>query len=197
MQCEGGGKHYPFGGIGGKDVLTLMANKCGLNKSDIFQMPISSHVNASNDQGTPLTLSRPQRAIDVVVAYDEMAKSISRSLFALLYENQRDSLIVDTPHGSFEIDTDSLTMKVSEPNNEILVRIYSNNSANQMKIKGFNLRKRDPKTGEVQSNCNNHDTNSRVMQISKKGRYGFIVEWADGAKIIYSLESIAKAMKDI
>jgi len=30
-------------------------------------------------------------------------------------------------------------------------------------------------------------------KISKKGKYGYEVEWADGAKIIYSLLAIAKA----
>jgi len=32
-------------------------------------------------------------------------------------------------------------------------------------------------------------------KISKKGKYGYEVEWADGATIIYSLLAIAKAVE--
>ena len=103
------------------------------------------------------------------------------------------------------------------------VRLFSDAGAWQGKVDGVILRSIDPKTGERMSDaideepkpktgCSSSSPNGGIdsivihrhtndekkprlfpAKVEKKGIYGYSVEWADGATIIYSLLSIAKA----
>ena len=104
------------------------------------------------------------------------------------------------------------------------VRIFSDAGAWQGKVDGMTLRSIDPKTGErladavdeepkPKAGCGNssgkggidgvvihlHKSDEKKprlfpAKVEKKGIYGYSVEWADGATIIYSMLSIAKAV---
>ena len=103
------------------------------------------------------------------------------------------------------------------------VRLFSDAGAWQGKVDGMTLRSIDPKTGERMSGaideepkpkagCSSSNPNGGIdsivihrhtndekkprlfpAKVEKKGIYGYSVEWADGATIIYSMLSIAKA----
>jgi len=196
FECEGGGKHYPFG-KGGKDALESLGKAFGLDQSDMFQMPISSLLNESNDSGKPLTLSRPNSAKIELGIYDQIARAVSASLFCLQYDQSRDkSITIELPDGSFDIDLTTLTLNIDNSSKGFNVRIFSNDSAHQIYIEGKNLRSRDPKTGRILTNGEIEAKNDAVIpvSVSKKGHYGFIIEWKDSSKIIYSLESIGEAI---
>ena len=163
----------------------------------MFQMPISSLLNESNDSGKPLTLSRPNSAKIELGIYDQIATAVSASLFCLQYDQSRDkSKTIELPDGSFDIDLTTLTLNIDNSSNGFNVRIFSNDSAHQIYIEGKNLRSRDPKTGKILTNGEIEAKNDAVIpvSVSKKGHYGFIIEWKDSSKIIYSLESIGEAI---
>ena len=175
-------------------MLSSIKSRFGIDESTVFKFPVSTYISESNDEGIPIALSRPNNATNEVGMYDKLAQSIRRSLFTSMYdENNRDSIIVRTPEESFKIDIDSMMMNISSTSEEIVIRLYSENSATQLKVNGHMLRKRDPKTGEI---CSNSQINSKIAQISKKGKYGYVIEWDDGSKIIYSLLSISMAIEE-
>uniref|UniRef100_A0A7S2YAX9 Gamma-butyrobetaine hydroxylase-like N-terminal domain-containing protein n=1 Tax=Entomoneis paludosa TaxID=265537 RepID=A0A7S2YAX9_9STRA len=102
------------------------------------------------------------------------------------------------------------------------MRLFSSSGAVQKRIFPSELRSRDPKTGDiiedspfreqkpkdpfvrvhsssdVESDSNNNSKKKpspsvTPVQVDRKGRYGFAVQWADGATIIYSKVCLAKA----
>jgi len=119
-------------------------------------------------------------------------------------------------------DVASLYMSVDSDSDSFAVRLFCDAGAWQGKIDGEVLRSTDPKTGErlpdndksmdvvhpeVACGSSNgfgdgmvqhHEAGKKKARlfpasVEKKGIYGYAVEWADGATIIYSMLSIAKA----
>ena len=94
---------------------------------------------------------------------------------------------------------------------EFIVRLYSPSGALQRRVLAAQLRSRDPRTGDVIDDSpflheggekpviHVHKSNERVSpsidpnSVERKGRYGFAVKWGDGATIIYSKKSVARA----
>ena len=85
-----------------------------------------------------------------------------------------------------------------------VARFFSEQGALELSIAGPDLRSRDPKTGTIVVNASVGTTKPMVehhvspprlfpAKVERKGRYGYAVEYADGATIIYSLFAIAKA----
>jgi hypothetical protein len=117
----------------------------------------------------------------------------------------------------------SVHLNVDVASKSFLVRFFSASGAVQKRVSAAGLRARDPKTGTVlddspfkkhlrdetssdflSSTVTVHKTASAVnkekdhpslspTKVVKKGRYGYAVQWADGATIIYSKLSIAVA----
>jgi Mrp family chromosome partitioning ATPase len=124
---------------------------------------------------------------------------------------------------NFDVANVSLSLDKTKGDEKLIVRIFSDSHAAQFYISTpSDLRSRDPKTGDViadspylaiNENLRNEETHNwspdHVVTITKtsgkrspsaiptrverRGRYGFAVEWADGATIIYSMRSLAKA----
>lgn len=189
--------------------------------SNVFQLPISTLTNDANDIGVPLCLSRPEKATEELDVFEQLASAVARELLLLQHGRSRsDSGGVDEPGtvvfvGSdekFDVATTHLSVDYAEEG--FLVRLFSGAGAIQLRLSAQELRSRHPKTGEMlelaaeddQGNCE-PSSNGMVQYhkvsaprpvlmpatIEKKGRYGYSVEWADGATIIYSMLSIAKA----
>lgn len=117
-----------------------------------------------------------------------------------------------------QFDVASLYMTVDNDDESFAVRLFSDAGAWQGKVEGATLRSIDPKTGEKisdgdenkdmepKASCSSsgdgivvqhhrHDKKKPRLfpaRVEKKGIYGYGVEWADGATIIYSMLSIAK-----
>jgi hypothetical protein len=116
----------------------------------------------------------------------------------------------------------SVHLNVDVANKSFSVRLFSASGAVQKRVSAAGLRARDPKTGNVlddspfkkhlrdetssgssSSSVTVHKTTSAATEkdhpslsptkVVKKGRYGYAVQWADGATIIYSKLSIAIA----
>ena len=122
---------------------------------------------------------------------------------------------------TFDVASVSLHLDKSKVGNEkLFIRIFSDTNAVQFTIPApSELRARDPKTGDIMTDSpylakavdnnsmdNNKNDNPVVVvkvtkrspsviptKVERRGRYGFAVEWADGATIIYSLRCLAKA----
>lgn len=113
---------------------------------------------------------------------------------------------VATLHLSSDVETESFVF-----------RYFSDSGATEVRVSGDKLRNWHPKLGEPvivenddeivlvessKSSCGvshhhagNLQRKSKLFpcKIEKKGRYGYQIEWADGATIIYSMHSLAKA----
>uniref|UniRef100_A0A7S2R3J3 Gamma-butyrobetaine hydroxylase-like N-terminal domain-containing protein n=1 Tax=Eucampia antarctica TaxID=49252 RepID=A0A7S2R3J3_9STRA len=219
--CEGGGKHYPFGkGIGG-DSSTFLKEEVGLKSSNIFQLPISEFTNTSNDEGSPLCCSRPADAASEIFVFSKLAKTVATEL--ILLRNGKGDMekqatvvtLVDESHKN-RYDVASLQLVLNKEGKTFTVRLFSESGATQLSINGEDLRLRHPKTGEMLENedistdienatCSSSSNQIIVqqhqhkqpkfipMKVDKKGRYGYEIEFSDGATIIYSMLSIAIA----
>lgn len=119
----------------------------------------------------------------------------------------------------FDVANLSLQLDKTKGNEKLIVRIFSDTNAVQLTIPSpSELRARDPKTGDQMTDSpylvksatldNNNSNNSSIpvvvkvakrspsvipIKVERRGRYGFAVEWADGATIIYSMRCLAKA----
>lgn len=210
MQCEGGGKHYPFGR--GEELSTTTTT--GDDEAPSFiELPISTVTNEANDSGSPVCLSRPTNAEDELVAFGQLAKAISKELLLSNFGIDRTINSVDI-HGE-TIDLDMVHFSLEKETEMFNVRLFSESSAIQVRLPAANIRNRDPKTGEVLDDevleevteveplgggmVTMHKTNRKKdprftpAKVEKKGHYGFAVDWGDGATIIYSMQCIARA----
>ncbi len=189
-----------------------------LGESNIFQFPISSRTNEANDVGVPLCLSRPGEASVELDTFNSLASTVAKEL--ILLQHGRSSEVSD--NSSVRIageifDVASLHLSVDNATNTFLVRLFSDAGATQVEIPGEKLRSWHPKLGEPMEfdggegekdsnsmvtrtsgkgcGSHSHSTTPRLFpcKIEKKGRYGYSVEWADQATIIYSMYSLAKA----
>jgi hypothetical protein len=211
LQCEGGTKHYPFG----RGMSDPSAAKGDVSTGRIIQLPISTTTNDANDAGEPLCLLRPEAASVELLAFSTLANNVSKELLKLQY-GRNDNLEVvtfGTDTQTFDVSTIQLSLaKVA--GDGFVARLYSESGATQEQITGAKLRSTDPKTGdELESSpfkdkikSSNQDpmvTETRPTQkkspsstpskVEKKGRYGYAVHWEDGAVIIYSVLSLARA----
>ena len=168
-----------------------------------FQLPLSTRTNEANDCGVPLTLGRPDGASEELKVIAELASAVSRELF-LAQHGRSDSLTetslpskVVFPRSTADDEFDVASTHLSLNEEGFLARFFSEKGAMQVSIPAESLRARDPKTGEVINTDNGGMAlkSPRLLpaKLDPKGRYGYAVEWADGATIIYSMLSIACA----
>jgi hypothetical protein len=184
------------------------------NTAKVVQLPISTTTNDANDAGEPLCLMRSEAAHVELSAFSTLAKNVSKELLKLQYGRSDNPEVVTFGTDSQTYDVSTAQLSLDKANDGLMVRLFSDSGATQERIMGAELRSRDPKTGiklesspfkdEVKSS--NKDpmvTESRAAgkkspsltpkKVEKKGRYGYAVHWDDGAIIIYSVLSIAKA----
>ena len=216
-QCEGGGRHYPFGK--GMSQLSQSNESLDFKSSNAFQLPISTVTNDANDQGTPLCLSRPEEASEELAVFEQLASAVAKELLLVQHGRARsdsggvdDSGTVVFPGSAEKFDVATTHMAVNSSKEGFIVRLFSEAGATQLSLTAEELRSRHPKTGdklEMESDEKLESPSDGMVQhhrvkdhkrpklmpakIEKKGRYGYAVEWADGATIIYSMLSIAKA----
>jgi hypothetical protein len=215
LQCEGGTKHYPFG-RGMSDPSAVEGGNHGAHSGKVVQLPISTTTNDANDAGEPICLMRSEAAHVELSAFSTLAKNVSKELLKLQYGRSDNPEVVTfgTDSQTYDVSTIQLSLDKKVAGDGLMIRLFSDSGATQERIVGAELRSRDPKTGdklesspfkdEVESS--NKDpmvTESRAAakkspsltpkKVDKKGRYGYAVHWDDGAIIIYSVLSIARA----
>jgi hypothetical protein len=183
-----------------------------MNKDNVCQLPISSLANDANDIGMPLSLVRPDEAVNELLALQQLARIVSRELFLLPYrQTQADEgqVVFESNGEMFPIST----LQLSSDDDSLVVRAFSESGALQKRFSPEELRNRDPKTGQPlevpDEEPKNSDERSMVTvyksksrksptkvvpeKIEKKAKIGFEVAWSDGAKFIYSRRAIALA----
>ena len=213
---QAGGKlYYPFGrGLAGED-----PSFQSFDKSKLVQLPISLTANTANDSGTPFCLERPSDAEKELAAFRTLAKVVSGELMKYQHGRNDDRKFVALEANGDLFDLSAVTLSLDKSHGEaFIVRLFSDTGAVQKRLSPAKLRSRDPKTGETiadspflsaaegpedDSMANPMVTVHKVKskqslsllptKVDRKGRYGFSVEWADGATIIYSSASIARA----
>jgi len=201
-----GVRHYPFGKRNDlKEVLNC--------SQPIIEMPMSPHTIDSTDSGIPLTMSRCKGAEPVLSAFSKLADAVSSGIMRYQYhENNGNRELVTFENENQWFPIASLVLSMSK--DWLSVRLISDEGAITRKIATASLRSRDPKTGDYipdspfLEDVTNEDklSNSAALsskrprspsitakKVKRKGRYGFAVEWGDGATVIYSLRCIAQA----
>ncbi|GAX24389.1 hypothetical protein FisN_4Lh521 [Fistulifera solaris] len=197
---EGDGKrYYPFGDT---------SEMCALDGHHTIRVPISQTTNSSIDNSVPFCLSRGQESKLELEAFGQLADTVTEFLLKFQY-GQRDEIVGKVHFGSAKesFDLSTATMELGR-DERFVVRFYSESGATQKQISPPDLRARDPKNGNVlrtispeptNTDVKIHQSNAKVSpsnqpkRVLKQGIYGFRVEWADGATIIYSTAAIATA----
>ncbi|KAL7569079.1 hypothetical protein ACA910_016919 [Epithemia clementina (nom. ined.)] len=212
--CEGGKKHYPFGSGSINDWK-------GAKVPTTVQFPISPSANDATETGVPLCLARPERAAEELGSFRKLAAAVSRELLRVHYGDTEADEYVEIPsnHSDEAFAVASIQLSLDKTNSppHIVLRLFSASGATQQRIHPAGLRSRDPRTGDViedspfrhkieesnreevqvhkSGNGSTGKTSPSLTPISavRKGRYGFAVQWADGATIIYSKICLARA----
>ena len=215
--CEGGGRHYPFGKSEHETALSSSSN----NNINVFQLPISSATNDANDGGSPLCLDRPEGASEVLSVFTSLAQAVAKELLLVQYnrslsrdtgdadltmqqQHHQEHRVTFPKNSNVFFDVASTYLAVNKEQHGFVARFFSEQGAIELSIEGSDLRSRDPKTGTIvvvafveTSNgmVEHHVSPPRLFpaKVERKGRYGYAVEYADGATIIYSMFAIAKA----
>ena len=205
-QSEDGKKHYPLGkGIVGDELFGSSPN------TSVTEMPLSLYTSDANDDGIPISLKRPSGAVKELAAYESIARQVSGELLKTFYGTTESSASVKFQDSAEEFSVATVDLSLDNMTKEFIVRLYSPSGALQKRVVASQLRARDPRTGDVIDNSpfldqsgekpaiHIHKSNERVSPsidpngVERKGRYGFAVRWGDGATIIYSKTSVARA----
>jgi hypothetical protein len=147
-----------------------------------------------------------------LLAFEKLAKIVSRELFRLPYRDDGDLNYVTFKGGDEKFDLSSI--RLSKDKDNLLVKVISEGGALQKRLNSRDLRNRDPRTGNMldgvdePSNNDGADDMVKVYKASsqekvtpdvtpktveKKAKVGYEVAWSDGATFIYSQRAIAKA----
>jgi hypothetical protein len=185
-----------------------------MNRENVCQLPISSAANDANDEGVPLSLSRPMVASRELDAFSRLAQIVSKELLTLPFRPENSSGTVsfeDNPE-IFELGS----IQLSLDGDAFLLRAFSEHGAIQKRFSPKELRSRDPKTGATldesgqeddappakskvgmveihRSGAMKDDSKNLPGNIEKKAKVGYEVTWSDGAKYIYSRRAITLA----
>lgn len=148
-----------------------------------------------------------------MLAFEKLAKIVSRELFRLPYRVNDDHNYVTFEDGDEKFDLSSI--RLSKDKDALLVRAFSEGGAMQKRLNPTDLRNRDPRTGNMldgvdepssndgaddnmvtlykASSQENPSSDLSPDKVEKKAKVGYEVTWSDGAKFIYSQRAIAKA----
>ncbi|KAK1745354.1 NUBPL iron-transfer P-loop NTPase family protein [Skeletonema marinoi] len=217
--CEGGGRHYPFGkartlaaGDDGDDGSNETTSDAPMQhhhfmpqSSHVFHLPISETVSDSNESGKPFCCDEPNGNSEV---FSKLADAVSADLLLLQHNMMPASMQGQQGNSGYQkiIGGDDLRSR-----NPKTGEVEENSSSNSGEGDGKTVQhgcgggSHSSDRGSSQpsitvhhhsSGCaDNSDKKDNLFpaKLSKKGKYGYEVEWADGATIIYSLLAIAKA----
>jgi hypothetical protein len=179
-------------------------------------MPISTEANNANDSGKPLSLARPDKASEELHAFELLASTLCRELLKLQYTPPGGDCRVSFGSASEAFDLASLQLSKERGSELLVVRLYGESGALQLKVTPARMRSRDPQSGDtitdspfldealaesppsLDAGVSLHKATKKtpslsVTRVDRKGRYGYSVQYADGATIIYSLKSLARA----
>jgi len=199
-----------------RENLSIFGKDSFFDPSCTFCLPISPHANDANDSGVPLCLSRPPEATAELEAFGDLASAVAGKLLQLQYGKLSHAAVKsegeDGASVMFDNDTEtfditSLQLSTDNEGRHFVLRAFSDQGAKEHTITGDVLRWTDPETGEKTEADDvslalgpgdgmvRHHRAPRLFpaRVERKGNYGYSVEWADGASIIYSLSSIAVA----
>ncbi|EJK58427.1 hypothetical protein THAOC_21447, partial [Thalassiosira oceanica] len=255
--CEGGGRHYPFGRPRGRDGevgredggeeegASPSARRLFPDESRVFRLPISTTLNECNDSGTPLCsqgVADGDDGGDAVAGeerrvFAELAEAVATDLVLIQHGRQAGTTSGDGSKtasavrleeaGDLEFDVPFTQLAVDNESESFTVRLFSGEGGYQKTVPGAELRRRDPRTGDVDDGLARSDaprsgcggggggggggatkrpmvevhrggdaptSGARLFpaSVTKKGNYGYEVEWADGATYIYSLWALAR-----
>jgi len=194
--CEGGGRHYPFGK--GSDEEGLLKDYT----ANVFQLPISTATNEANDSGSPLCVERPVKASDELAVFSLLSRAISKELMLVQHNRPVGDMVDATPHRvTFQahchvlFDVASTYLAVDKDQQGFVARFFSEDGAIELSIAASVLRSIDPRTGEVLAESGMVQQYKALLPatVERKGRYGYAIQYADKATIIYSMIAIAKA----
>ena len=177
-------------------------------------------MNEAVDDGKPLSLSRPKGAEKELAAFRNLSDIVARELLQLQYGSPAEiSEHVFFENETTLFDLSTTTLAIDKGKEQFSVRLFSDSAAIQEHVLPAQLRSRDPKTGETMPNSPYLDQDRGGLQgmeesdpmvtrtkpsqkrspsvvptkVERRGRYGFAVEWGDGATIIYSMRCLARA----
>jgi hypothetical protein len=181
-------------------------------------MPISTEANDANDSGRPLSLARPDRATEELSAFESLASALCTELLKLQCSHPEGAWSVSFGSAPEAFDLASLQLSKEKGSEFLVVRLYGVSGALQLRLTPAQLRSRDPQSGDAIGDSPFldealaeappsrdttvvalHKVSSKktpslsVARVDRKGRYGYSVHFADGAVIIYSMKSLARA----
>lgn len=181
-----------------------------IDPEDVCQLPISQMANDANDDGVPLSISRPEGAANELEAFGKLSKVVARELFRMPYRAGDTEVMVTFEDGSEKFELTSIQLSLDK--GELMVRAFSEGGALMKAVDSDDLRKRDPKTGSflvaedaspkdemiTVYKAGSDDSPSELVtvtpnQVERKAKVGYEVTWSDGSKFIYSHKAIAKA----
>jgi hypothetical protein len=190
FKSSDGVRHYPFG-KGDAEI----ASKFGLDDSHVFHVPVSSHINESNDSGVPLCLKRSEQASSELDVFERIGNCVSKELFLLHGSPPKSSLVTFLDKPNVVFDLSSFQLSVDNHAEGFIVRFYSDQGAYEARIPGNSLYSipMDGMNNEKDLTPKpSQNTGAFPCQAERKGD-GYVIKWASGSRSTYSNYFLAKA----
>jgi len=172
FECNHGERYYPFGKADIAAFLQILnENQAKEGETPVFQLPLSSQINSSNETGRPIVLHNSSTKEAEV--YKDIAVYTVKELEALRHQKS------------------SVPEVVYAKGRGILLRYFLSEEGKELCIPPIEIRKRDSRTGRVLGNAEALDPNVYPVNIQKKGNYAVSIEWSDGfSGSIYSYKML-------
>ncbi|CBN74480.1 conserved unknown protein [Ectocarpus siliculosus] len=174
FDCSNGERHRPFGPGHARELV----EECGLASGCVFSLPLSPAVARGSDCGDPVSLSSPDG--EEAKVYLSLADGVVRETF------RAGKTAADVPEVSFK------------SGRGIVLRYISEAEAAEFVIPPFELRTRDPATGEPLASEQAAAVSDDVepVNISVRGNYAVSISWSDGHRgAIYSYQVLRKIVE--
>lgn len=204
-ECDGGGRHYPFG-RGGDAQLAQLRDKFDIPSTSMFKLPLSEAIGDANSRGEPLVLAdqRRRRRLESTDDSDdalpnqgaevalEAYHSLAREVITAMYREQCSSAAAATAGAA------PVNVVYRENRHMITIRFFEDDAAHELNVAPYAVRCADPRTGRplTDGSTKRVPDDVKPTRIVPKGKYGVAIDWSDGNRgSIYLLDALTFAAK--
>ncbi|CAM9690246.1 unnamed protein product [Discosporangium mesarthrocarpum] len=173
FDCDHGKRHLPFG----PGFADHLSEEFGVESK--FRLPLSAAVSSGSDSGEPIALSNPEAEESKV--YLSLSDAVVSEVFRGV------STVAETPEVMFK------------PGRGIVIRYMSEAEATEFVLPPYELRLRDPATGDPLPEEQTVMVTDDVVPLSigTRGNYAVSIEWSDGHRgSLYSYGVLRKVAEE-
>lgn len=176
---------------------------------NVVRLPLSLACSEGNENGLPIVLNKNEDFSVESRSFSQLSDAVARELFLIQHGKKiSNEEFVEFQGRKFSVS--NLRLSMNNESKEFIIRLFADDGALEIHVDGIDIRMRHPKSGKIlvdhddtpataNGGCGSTGHGSKKnlklfpAKTEKRGHHGYLVDWADGAIIIYSMMSLAQA----